>query len=89
MKHNSSVLLPDNKIGNECSLVLCNNRKSVIIAVINIITIMIIKFFIIMIGETTLIHCKNFAFVVEIEICYQSWSFNIDMVDCVSTKHRK
>ena len=46
-------------------LVLCDNRKSVIIAVINIIVIVIIEFFIIVTGncsEVTFNHCKNFAF---------------------------
>ena len=37
-------------------LVLCDNRKSVIIAVINIIVIVIIKFFIIVIGN-----CSDFT----------------------------
>ena len=37
-------------------LVLCDNRKSVIIAVINIIVIVIIKFFIIVIGN-----CSEFT----------------------------
>ena len=51
------------------TLVLCDNRKSVIIAVINIIVIVIIEFLIIVIGncsEVTFNHCKNFAFSREI-----------------------
>ena len=48
---------------------LCDNRKSVIIAVINIIVVVIIEFFIIVIGncsEITFNHYKHFAFGREI-----------------------